>query len=157
MKKQPQKTAPFVLDLEQTFRWPVLVRVPSLTNVGQKVAQKLTAEWRFIGEDRRKALLDEFRNQLDTIKELSARQNEPGVDAEELKRDIEDATESVQSLGRRMVQEQLVALHGIVDGTGAEIPSSAALIDTALKHPMLFPALQKSLELALAQQDSAGN
>lgn len=150
-KKPAAPFAPFVLDLAATFRWPVVVRVPSDQDVGKKIKTKFIAEFKHVSEERRMEILKEHRQAL-----AAARTPVP-ADADDGQDDQESDTELAFSLSQKVLAEVLNRCYEIEGPDGQLIDWSPVVKRALITHQMVWPALYAAYMEAIAQQDPAGN
>lgn len=133
--------APFVLDTDSTFRWPVHVRVPDPTNPGGKLKTRFVAEFKHVDQARRLELLREHREAI----------------AETRDGDQDEQIEGLFSLSQRVLEEVLVGFVGVVDRGGNEVAFSPDAKRTLISHQMVWPAIYAAYNEAISQQDRRGN
>lgn len=152
MSKKPAPAfSPFVLDLAATFRWPVVVRVPSDQEVGKKIKTKFIAGFRHVSEERRMEILREHRQAL-----AAARTPAP-ADADEGQEDQASDTELAFSLSQKVLAEVLDRCYEIEGPDRQLIEWSPEVKRVLITHQMVWPALYAAYMEAIAQQDPAGN
>lgn len=145
-KKPAVPFAPFVLDLAATFRWPVVVRVPSTQEVGKKIKTRFVASFRHVSEERRMAILAEHRQALQDARA-------PAEDSDGAASDVELAF----SLSQKVLSEVLDRCDDIAGPDGQVVEWSPEVKRTLITHQMVWPALYAAYMEAIAQQDPAGN
>lgn len=140
-KTKKQGPANFVLDTESTFRWPVVVPVPSASNPGQKQQSRFIAEFVHISQERRLELLAEHREEMKRYQDLPA----------------EEQIEGLFNLSQRVLNEVLVGFAGIVDRDQKPVEFNDETKLSVITHQMVWPRIFKAYNEAIGQQDSRGN
>jgi hypothetical protein len=140
MSKKTEDTM-FVFDTDATFEWPVVVPVPSSTNVGQKVKTKFFVEFKHVDQERRLEILREHREEMQRYK-----------DAPE-----DEQIEGLFNLSQRVLEEVVVGFRGVVNRDRVQIPFSPEAKKGLITHQMVWPRIFKAYNEAIGTQDSRGN
>ncbi len=147
--------APFVLDTDSTFRWPVIVKVPDADKLGSKVKMQFEARFRHVSEERRMQILAEHRRALAKLRDTTAAGDEDEDD---------DASEGTPSeiemafgLSQKVLNEVLDRCEGIVSADRNPVEWGPEVKRALIVHQMVWPALYAAYMEAIAQQDAKGN
>lgn len=138
--KKPQNT-PFVFDIDATFQWPVVIPVPSSSNVGQKVTTRFIAEFKHVSQERRLEILSEHREEMKRYADAPA----------------DEQIEGLFNLSQRVLNEVFVGFKGIVDRDQVAVPFTPETKEGLITHQMVWPRIFKAYNEAIGQQDSRGN
>lgn len=147
MSKPNQTFDPFMLDTEAVFPWPVVVKVPDPNRPGVKVPTKFIAVFKHVSEERRIEIIQEHR---DHLRELQRSE-------EDQRSDDDHQLGALFSLSQRVLDEVLVRCERIVDRERKPLEWTDAVKRALVTHQMVWPALFKSYQEAITQEDRKGN